>query len=80
MFFSNKQIKPDISLEIDCEIIAEVTSSKFSGVIIDVQLNGKDHVSFVYRKVAREFGVMIKARKVLRNESLKSLYYSFIYP
>ena len=32
------------------------------------------------RKVARGIGVIIKARKVLHNESLKCLYYSFIYP
>ena len=32
------------------------------------------------RKVARGIGVIINARKVLRNESLKCSYYSFIYP
>ena len=103
MFSAKNKVKPDISLQIDGEIIAEVTSSKFLGVIIvarsrksrlatltlgsskikffvDDKLNWKDHVSFVCRKVARGLGVIIKARKVLRNESLKNLYYSFIYP
>ena len=79
-FSAKNKVKPDISLKIDGEIIAEVTSSKFLGVIIDDKLNWKDHVSFVCRKVARGLGVIIKARKVLRNESLKNLYYSFIYP
>ena len=32
------------------------------------------------RKVALGIGVLIKARKVLRSESLKCRYYSFIYP
>ena len=49
-------------------------------MIIDNKLSWKDHISFVCRKVARGIGVIIKARKVLRNESLKCLYYSFIYP
>ena len=80
VFQQKNKVKPDISLKIDGEIIAEVTSSKFFGVIIDNKLNWKDHVSFVCRKVARGSGVIIKARKVLRNESLKNLYYSFIYP
>ena len=53
---------------------------KILGIIIDDQLNWKDHMSFVCRKVARGLIVIIKARKNLRNESLKSLYYSFIYP
>ena len=79
MFFS-KKVKPGISLKINGEINGEVTSSKFLCVIIDGKLNWKNHVSFVCRKYALGLGVIIKARKVLRNESLKSLYYSFIYP
>ena len=76
-----KQIMPaDISSNIDGQVIAEVTSSKFLGVIIDDKLNWRDHMSFVCRKVARGIGVIIKARKVLEKESLISLYYSFIYP
>ena len=52
VFQLKNKVKPDISLKIDGEIIAEVTSSKFLGVIIDDKLNWKDHVSFVCRKVA----------------------------
>ena len=76
-FQQKNKVKPDISLKIDGEIIAEVTTSKFLGVIIDDKLNWKDHVSFVCRKVARGLGAIIKARKVLRNESLKNLYYLY---
>ena len=74
------KIKPDISSNIDGQVIAEITSSKFLGVIIDDKLNWRDHVSFVCRKVARGLGVIIKVRKVLQKEYLISLYYSFIYP
>ena len=76
----NNKIKPDISLNIDGQVIAEVTSSTFLGVIIDDELNWRDHVSFVCRKVDRGLWVIIKARKVLQQESLISLWYSFIYP
>ena len=48
-------------------------------MITDNKLSWKDHISFVCRKVARGIGVLIKARKVLRGESLKCLYCSFIY-
>ena len=64
-FSAKNKVKPDISFKIDGEIIAEVTSSKFLGVIIDDKLNWKDHVSFVCRKVARGLGIIIKVRKVL---------------
>ena len=79
-FSTKKKIKPDISSNIDGQVIAEITSSTFLDVIIDDKLNWRDHVSFVCRKVARGLRVIIKARKVLQNESLISLYYSFIYP
>ena len=79
MCFSAKtKSLPGIYLQIDGEAIAEVNKSKFLGVVIDNKLSWKDHISFVCRKVARGIGVIIKARKVLRNESLKCLYYSFI--
>ena len=79
-FSAKNKATPCISLQIDVETIAEVFKSKFLGVIIDNKLSWKDHISFVCRKVARGIGVLIKARKVLRSESLKCLYYSFIYP
>ena len=81
MCFSAKNTAtPCISLKIDGEAIAEVFKSIFLGVIIDSKLSWKDHIYFVCRKVARGIGVLIKARKVLWSESLKCLYYLFIYP
>ena len=79
-FSAKNKSHPGISLQIDGEAIAEVNKSKFLVVVIDNKLSWKDHISFVCRKVARGIGVIIKARKVLHNESLKCLYYSFIYP
>ena len=49
-------------------------------MIIDNKLSWKDHLLFVCRKVARGIGVITKASKVLRSETLKCLYYSFKYP
>ena len=79
-FSAKNKPSPCISLQIDGEALAEVNKSKFLGVIIDNKLSWKDHISFVCRKVARGIGVIIKARKVLHSESMKWLYYSFIYP
>ena len=64
----------------DGEALVEVNKSKFLGVIIDNKLSWKDHISFVWRKVTRGIGVIIKARKVLHSESMICLYNSFIYP
>ena len=54
MFFSAKnKSHPGISLQFDGEAIADVNESKFLGVIIDNKLNRNDHISFVFRKIAR---------------------------
>ena len=71
---------PCISRQMCGKPIVEVFKSTFLGVIINNELSWKDHVSFVCRKVAHGIGVIIKARKVLHSESLKCLYYPFIYP
>ena len=42
--------------------------------------NSKSWTAFVCRNVACGIGVIIKAIKVLHSESMKCLYYSFIYP
>ena len=70
VFQQKNKIQPDISLNIDGQVIAEFTLSKFLGVSIDNKLNWRDHVSFVCRKFARGLGIIIKARKVLQKESL----------
>ena len=79
-FSAKNKTTPCISLQIAGEAIAEVFKPTFLGVIYDNKLSWKNHMSFVCRKVARGIGVLIKARKVLRSESLKCLYYSLIYP
>ena len=78
-FSAKNKPSPCISLQIDGEALAEVNKSKVLGVIIDNKFSWKDYISFVCRKVARGIGDIIKARKVLHNESMKCLGYSFIY-
>ena len=55
MCFSTKiknKIKPGVSSKYgDGQVIAEVTALNFGGVIIDDELNWRDYVSFVCRKV-----------------------------
>ena len=80
MCFSAKNKSSPWISQIDGEATAEVTKWKFLGVIIDNKMSWKDHISFVCREVARGIGVIIKVREVLHSESMKCLYYSFIYP
>ena len=82
MLFSNKKLKEDrlFEINIDGKLIDMVENTKFLGVYIDNKLNWKKHISHISGKVARGLGVILKARRVLNSNSLKTLYFSFIYP
>ena len=59
--------------------ISEVNETKFLGVIIDNKLNWSPHIMYISKKNAKGIGIQ-NARKVLDNEKLFSLYYTFVYP
>ena len=47
---------------------------------MDNKINWKRHIDYIAGKVSRAIGMITKARKFLTYESLKTLYYSFVYP
>ena len=60
--------------------ISEVTEAKFLGVIIDNKSNWSPHIMYISKTIAKGIGIILKARKVFDNETLFSLYYTFVYP
>ena len=60
--------------------ISQVEKTKFLGVYINNVLSWKDHNQFIEGKIARSTGAVIKAMKVFNQETLRTLYYTFIYP
>ena len=81
MIFTTKRKRlVDVSLQIDGHIINETDSTKFLGVIIDNKLSWKNHIKHVVGKVSRGIGMILKARKLLNQDALITLYYSFIFP
>ena len=81
MFFSSKRNSQNhFAIKIDGNDINQVEHTKFLGVFIDNKLNWKKHISYISGKVSRGLGVVLKARRVLNANSLKTLYFSFIYP
>ena len=60
--------------------ISEVNSTKFLGVMIDNQLNWKNHLDHICTKVSKNIGIILKARWVCDKRNLSSLYYSLIHP
>ena len=60
--------------------VSQVEKTKFLGVYIDTVLSWKDHIQFIEGKITRSIGTVIKARKVFNQDTLRTLYYTFIYP
>ena len=49
-------------------------------MIIDNKLNWSPHITYISKKIAKGIGIILKARKVFDDETLSSLYYTFVYP
>jgi hypothetical protein len=60
--------------------VERVESIKFLGVILDENLSWSMHINLVKKKVAKGIGILTKARKHLFKETLKTIYYSFMFP
>ena len=67
-------------IKIGTETIQQVGHTKFLGVIIDNKLNWSCHMAHIKNKMSKGIGIICKARKNLNEETLTTLYYSFIYP
>ena len=81
MVFTTRRITIDVlDIKIDGYMIDRVTHTKFLGVFIDEKLNWKKHISYISGKISRGLGIIVKARKKLPLNALKTLYFSFIYP
>ena len=81
MVFSPPKVNQDISpITMNGEKINRVSSTRFLGVVIDDKLKWNEHILFVKQKVSKGLGIICKAKKKFSKETLRTLYYSFIYP
>ena len=82
IIFSRKREKVDVTenVIVNNSIIDRIDKTKFLGVIIDQHLSFLSHISYLKGKVARGIGILRKARMYFTQETLKTLYNSFVYP
>ena len=52
---------------------------KFLGVLLDDNLSWKEHIKYLENKIAKNIGLMYRAKPFLYKESLLALYYSYIH-
>ena len=60
--------------------LTEIYEIKYLGVIIDNKLTWIPHITHVKNKVSKGIGIMFKAKKLLKKNTLINLYHSYIYP
>ena len=80
MIFTNKRNISIPSVIINGSIIYEKLEGKFLGVLLDNKLKFNMHIDFISKKVSKSIGILYRLREYLPNFSLRSLYYSFVYP
>ena len=59
--------------------IERVGSVKFLGVLLDEHLSWKEHIRYTENKIAKNIGLLYRAKPFLGKHSLLALYYSYIH-
>ena len=62
------------------EVLQEVSSTKFLGVILDRKLTWKEHITYISSKISKGMGMLIKAQNYLNKDGLIALCNSFVFP
>lgn len=75
-----KKLSVDFELKICGTVIERVSHTKFLGIMLDEKLLWDRHVQFIKPKMAKGIGILCKARKILNQKVLVTLYNSIIYP
>ena len=82
MVFHRAKIKidNDVNITMNNDCLKRTNILKYFCVIIDHKLNWTQHIAHVKNNVSRGIGIMYRARSYLTKNSLKKLYFSYIYP
>ena len=80
VFHRDKHKNMDAKLCINKVPFQQVDNTKFSGVIIDDNLNCSNHISYINSKIAKGIDIICRAIKFFSKSALITLYYAFIFP
>ena len=61
-------------LKVNYHDIERVNTMKFLGVLLDDNLSWKEHIKYLENKIAKNIGLMYRAKPFLDKESLLALY------
>ena len=80
MIFSNKNCVLDVKIQISNIEITRVKVTKFLGVLIDEKLSWNEHIALVKSKISKSIFLLNRAKQVLNNRALHTLYNSIVLP
>ena len=80
MIFTKQNVPKDIEVSINNHNIERVFLTKFLGVFIDCNLNWKDQILHVRKKVFKSICIMYKVRWKLDETALLTFYQTLIEP
>ena len=75
-----KMLNPKTPLLINNKPIERVEEFKFLGYRVDEHLSWKAHIVYISNKVSKMIGLFTKLRKILNVNTLRNLYFTFVYP
>ena len=83
-FFHKNLVKDNIPLKLsDLHIsnksIERKASIKFLGVMLDESIAWNDHIHIIEKNLAKNIGLLYRARQFLDKELLKTIYFSYIH-
>ena len=83
-FFNKPNKRDDIllllpKLNINNSEIERSECLKFLGVLLDENLCWKEHIKYIESKIAKNIGLLFKAKPYIDRHSLWSLYHSYIH-
>ena len=81
MVFHRSRIKHNqTAIKIQNCTINKTDSKKFLGVIIDNKLNWHEHIIYIKNKISKSIGIIYKVRKFVEKQTIKNMYYTFVFP
>ena len=83
-FFHKNLVKDNIPLKlsdlhISSKSIERKASIKFLGVMLDESIAWNDHIHVIEKNLAKNIGLLYRARQFLDKELLKTIYFSYIH-
>ena len=75
-----KKLPKSVTLFINNQSLTEENSIRYLGIYIDSNLNWKNHINYIAKKVKRSIGILSKLRYYVNSKTLLDLYYALVYP